>query len=152
MALTLAGRYREQPERFNRASLAVVQQPGAKEAEYRVALRWAEMACELLPNRCLGFHTLAIAQYRLGQYQEALATLKKAEALHPTAKSGPETTDLAIQAMAHHQLGEKEQARTALTRLQEVMKRMKLPPSEASLALWREAEKLLAGKSAGSDK
>jgi tetratricopeptide (TPR) repeat protein len=152
VALTLADRYREQPGRFNQASLAVVQKPGAKEAEYRLALRWAEKVCEMLPDRCTGFHTLAIAQFRLGQHQEAIATVKKAEAFHARAKTPPEATDFAILAMAQHHLGQKEQAWAALTRLQEVMKKPGAAPSEGAVALLREAEKVLAGKTSDSSK
>jgi hypothetical protein len=151
-ALTLAGRYREDPNRFNRASRAALQKPGADEAGYRLALRQAQAVCRLRPDWCTGFHTLAIAQYRLGQYREALASLQKVEEFHAKQKVGPEANDLAVQAMAQHHLGQKEQAQATLQRLRDSMRQAGWDRINEARAFLDEAEALIAGKPAAAQK
>jgi WD40 repeat protein len=145
-ALSLADRYREQPGRFNQASLAMVRKPGASQAEYRLALRRAEKACRLLPDRCACFHTLAIAQFRLGQYREAIATLKKTEDFHARTKKGSDANDLAILAMSQYHLGQKDPAQATLRRLRQVMKLPNWGRNDGSRAFLAEAEALIEGK------
>jgi tetratricopeptide (TPR) repeat protein len=71
------------------------------------ALTLARRAVELAPNSALCINTLGAAQYRVGQYAEAIATLDRSLAAGHGAYDG---YDLIFQAMAHWQLGHKPEA------------------------------------------
>ena len=58
-------------------------------------------------------NTLGAAQYRTGSFRDAIATLKRAEAVRTT----PSPLDLVFVAMARYKLGEVAEASEALDRL-----------------------------------
>jgi WD40 repeat protein/serine/threonine protein kinase len=124
------------------ASATVVrQQTGSAEA-YHHALLQAEEACRLGPQNDAVLVTLGLAQYRVGQYQAAVETLTRAEAL-PKVQEGFRLAALAFLAMARHQLGQKEQALTTLDRLRESLNQPRATPTAAVHAWLTEAEILL---------
>ena len=129
------------PERFHRAGWAAARQPYLNAFQYRFALRQAEAACRLAPEQSKYRTTLGVAQYRVGQYQQALATLTQAGPPNPGVPA-----DLAFLAMAQHQLAQKEQARATLARLRETMKEPRWAKEEEARAFLREAEALLEWK------
>src|SRR5262249_30247227 len=141
-AQELAGRYRDDPTRFNQASRDVVRHRDAPPALYRQALGWAQTACRLAPDSGACLSALGLAQYRLGQYAEALTTLTRAEALNQ-AGQGHQPADLAFLAMAHQRLGRKAEAATALDRLRALMKKPPASTDEEALDFLREAEGLI---------
>jgi tetratricopeptide (TPR) repeat protein len=142
-ALGLAERLQENPAHLNNASWRVVRQPGQSLDAYRRALRQAEVACRLAPQNGNYLNTLGVAQYRLGQYQEALATLTRSDQLR---SKGSHPADLAFLAMAQHQLGQKEQAQATLARLREAMKNPTWAKNAQAQGFLREAETLIQGK------
>jgi WD40 repeat protein len=77
LALSLVDRCHEEtdPERYHQASWALVRQPYLNAFQYRFALRQAETACRLAPERIQYQTALAAAQYRAGEYRRALGTL-----------------------------------------------------------------------------
>jgi WD40 repeat protein/serine/threonine protein kinase len=89
-ALALAESYPDEPECFAAAAWTVARQPGADAARYRQALRHAERACRLAGASPACLIALGVAQYRLGQYRDAAATLTRAvEAVAQGAARGP---------------------------------------------------------------
>src|SRR5436305_861158 len=76
MALGLIERYKEEtnPEHYHRASWATLRQPYLNAFQYGFALRQAETACRLDPENREYRIALGVAQYRAGQYQDALDT------------------------------------------------------------------------------
>jgi hypothetical protein len=76
LALSLVDGYHEEadPERYHQASWAIVRQPYLNAFQYRYALRQAETACRLAPERTQYQAALAAAQYRAGEYRQALDT------------------------------------------------------------------------------
>src|SRR5262249_53672578 len=110
----------------------------------RQALRYAQAACRLQPDNHYFQNTLALVQYRLGEYQTARATVERAEKLSAAQLKRSSTLNLALQAMVEHQLGQQEQARATLARLREAMK--KWGPEGQVQALLREAEAVIEGK------
>ncbi len=107
--------------------------------EYARALQLAEQACAIEPSGTY-LNTLGVAQYRMGHYAEALATLQRAD---PLNRGIPE--DIAFLAMAQHQLGNEEAAREQLQRLRRVMsERRRFNDAEARQFL-AEAEQLIGG-------
>jgi WD40 repeat protein len=77
LTLSLVDRYREEtdPEKYHQASWAIVRQPYLNAFQYRFALQQAETACRLAPDQPKYQATLSMAQYRVGQKEEAQATL-----------------------------------------------------------------------------
>ena len=118
----------------------MVRRPGAEPAVYRLALRQAETACRLVPDFDTFLSTLGVAQYRVGKYREAVATLEQADRLKKDLRESPDPPDLAFLALAHHRLGQTDQARTALSRLRESMKQPERAGDEQGQAFLREAE------------
>jgi hypothetical protein len=177
LALALVDRYEEvsDPERYRRAAWNVLRQPHLNAFQYRFALRQAETACRLLPGQSLNLTTLGMAQYRAGQYREAVATLAQADLLHWASSASlaiqagqfPQAlftlkqaqalrqavpANLAFLAMAHHQLSEKDKAQATLARLHEVMKNPGFVREGDQHAYWREAEALIEGKTSDTKK
>jgi tetratricopeptide (TPR) repeat protein len=137
--------------RLSAASWDIAQRTDAKAEDYRRSLRCAEEANRLAPEKTEYLKTLAVAQYRVGQYEQALDTLVRIENLI-TAKdkaergvdqpapppSDEEDTDLIpmgfsfsgilthrkFLAMTYHQLGRTEQARAELQRLRKTMQQI----------------------------
>jgi WD40 repeat protein/serine/threonine protein kinase len=143
-ALELAGRYPDDPARFDRASRAIVRHRDVAPALCRQALAWAQTAGDRAPESSACLTTLGMAQYRVGRHAEALATLSRAEQLRG-ADPGDQPADLAFMAMAHRRLGHPAEARAALGRLRELMKRAPAGPGEETQDFLAEAEALLGG-------
>jgi hypothetical protein len=120
-ALTLAEKISESAGRLNAVSWSVVSQPGAAPEVYRLALEQAETACRLEPDNGALLNTLGVAQYRAGQYREAVATLTESDRINSGGQLGPQPADLAFRALAHHRLGERDRASADLGRLRALM-------------------------------
>jgi tetratricopeptide (TPR) repeat protein len=134
-ALDLAGRLPVQPNRLNNASWDIVRTPGKTASEYRRALRWAEAACRLRPENWYILNTIGVAQYRLGDYQGALAALEHSDRLQ-----GGDPANLAFIALAQHGLGHGEKARATLARLREAIRKPDRAADEELRGFLREAE------------
>jgi hypothetical protein len=171
LALHLAERYYEEtdPERYFQASWALLRQPYLNRFQYCYALLQAQTACDLAPENGVYLTALGVAQYRAGQYREALATLTQADLLHKTVAASLAalalplppalvtvtqgqflaeviSTNLAFLAMTRHQFGRSEEARTTLARLREVMRGPAGGTNREAAGFLREAENLLAGR------
>jgi WD40 repeat protein len=139
-ALTLAESLPENPVRLREATWEVVRQPGAPADRYRQALRWAEAAHRLDPDDYQCVAILGIAQYRAGQYSEALATLTRSGKLVASGKPLGHDVCNVFLAMTHHRLGQKEKALAFLNGIRPWMEMKKVRP------FLREAEMLIEGK------
>jgi WD40 repeat protein/serine/threonine protein kinase len=141
-ALVVAERYPVDAMRLNQASWSVARVPNACLVAYRLALRQAEAACQQSPEYGVFLSTLGVAQYRAGQYKDAVATLTHADELNSVAFQGSIPVDLAFLATAHHRLGQTEKLRAALSRLREAMKKPQWAHDQESRGFLREAEAL----------
>jgi WD40 repeat protein len=138
-ALAFAEGWREGPA-FHDAAWRGVSRQGAAADRYRQALRWAETACRREPDE-EGYRTaLGLAQYRVGQYREALATLTRADQLHPDVPA-----HLAFLALTCKQLGEAARAREHLARLRKCL------TVDATWATDEEAQRFLSEAEAGME-
>jgi hypothetical protein len=86
---------------------------------------------------------MGIAQYRVGQYKEALETLTQSDQLNTVRFNSSIPGDLAFLAMAQHRLGHQEPAQAALQRLREAMKTPRWANNTEAQAFLREAEACL---------
>jgi WD40 repeat protein/serine/threonine protein kinase len=147
-ALELAQRYPGDAVWLTGAAGRVVSKPGADAAVYGLALRRVEAAGRLGAAESsstqlspLYLSTLGRAQYRVGNYEAALATLAEYERLW----KGTSPVPLGFSAMAHHQLGRKDQVRDTLDRLRKYIQARGLEQNASAQALLREVEELLYG-------
>jgi WD40 repeat protein/serine/threonine protein kinase len=139
-ALALAESAPEYPHRLGEASRGVVRRPGAAPTDYRLALRQAEAACRGLSESSELLTILGMAQYRVGQYGEAAATLTQADRLSADAPNGPIPMNLAFLALAQHRLGQSGAARVTMGRLQAAMNRPEWASNEGARDALRETE------------
>src|SRR5262249_19685308 len=110
------------------------------------ALQLAERAVRLAPSEALYLNTLGIAQYRVGRYRDAVATLQRSLAL---GKGRLDAFDLFFLAMGHARLGETARAKDCFDRaVKWTQGRNALPAQEtAELKMFRiEAEQTLTAK------
>jgi hypothetical protein len=145
MALGLIERYKEEtnPERYHQASWAILAQPYLNAFQYGFALRQAETACRLAPENREFRIALGVAQYRAGQLQGALDTLKRA----PQLDSGRPAI-LAFLAMAQHRLALYDQARASLEHLRQTMQKAEWLMNAEARAFVHEAEAVLKAATA----
>jgi hypothetical protein len=140
-ALVLAEQIPENAVLLDQASSSVVSLPGAEVGAYRLALHQAEAACRVIPDHGGFLTTLGLAQYRVGDYAAALATLTRADQINAPAVGGSTSPiDLAFLALAQHRVGQADQARSTLGRLRETMEKEPWIEDKLAQAWLREAE------------
>ncbi|MFC1766693.1 LamG-like jellyroll fold domain-containing protein, partial [Planctomycetota bacterium] len=104
----------------NSQSWRVVSSSNRDEADYRTVLEAEEKVLSSEPNKVSPITRLGIAQYRLGEYEEALKTLTRAKEVIDNSGTGLgalTVVDLLIDgfsAMANQQLGREENMRAII--------------------------------------
>jgi hypothetical protein len=163
-ALQVAKTRSENGPSLNDAAWRVVKNRGHTREEYALALRRAEAAAadEADLHRVFYLKTLGVAQYRVGLFAEAIATLTrrarlKLGTLAPLVSrmdlaglvkiNGPrgslswlDPTDLAILAMVQHQSVEKKQAQETLGYLRKRVAQYHADKVQEAQSFLREAE------------
>ena len=130
------GDYHPSGHRF--AAFDLVKFRGKSMDAYRLALRHAQVACDLAPWDWAAFNALGITQYRLGSYHDALSSLQQAARMRVQAS----VTNFAFLAMTYSRLGEKEQARTALAKARSLMQDVEVGDDDL-YAILHEAESVV---------
>jgi WD40 repeat protein len=111
------------------------------DTEYQLALRQAENACRADPASATYLTTLGMAQYRVGMFTVGLSTLTRAARLNNSTATDP--ANLAVQAMAHFRLGQKDEAQKRLREAQESLKAANTVEHKEAQALFGEAKSLI---------
>jgi hypothetical protein len=145
VALQLAETLRENAGQLNEVAWKVVRARDACKDAYARALSQAEAAVQVAPKDGSILNTLGVAQYRVGRYADALATLTQSEILNAT-KEGSIPADLAFLAMAQHHLGKKNETKETLDRFRKVMKQAGWARDGESVSFLLEAEELIEWK------
>jgi hypothetical protein len=113
-ALEIANRQSEDAQSLYEAAWLTILRPTGQPELIQQALERIEAACKLVtadPDRLQEYqHALSLALYRAGRPAEAIGTIDR-------LKARPSPLDLAIRAMASHQLGRPDAARSALDQL-----------------------------------
>jgi WD40 repeat protein/tRNA A-37 threonylcarbamoyl transferase component Bud32 len=141
-AIELAESMPEDAYRLNGASWAVARDRDAAPQAVRRALRAAQAACRIVPQSGSVLNTLGVAQYRAGDYEDAIATLTRSAQLMSEVTGHPDPADLAFMALSHDRLGRKAQALEILGRLRKLMKLPECAQNQESQDFFREAESL----------
>jgi tetratricopeptide (TPR) repeat protein len=129
---------------LNRMAWLVVRDPGCPRELHELALRAAEIGVGLEPANGVRVNTVGVAQYRLGRFDEAIATLERSEQL----TEGTQISDFAFLAMSHARLGHRAEARTYLARVHESKDSLK-PDDEQYRRIIAEAEAVVGGGDGG---
>jgi WD40 repeat protein/serine/threonine protein kinase len=87
------------------------------DVEYREALEKLEKAVSLVPNNYRYVAHLGVVQYRVGAYEEALATLARAKKIRDDTSPGSNPIIDGFRAMALQRLGRGEQANVVMQQL-----------------------------------
>ena len=82
-------------------SWGVVVPPGCHAAGHSPGAAWRRPPCRGLPKSGSVFNTLGVAEYRAGNYQDAVATLTRSTQLNTEVAGYPDPADLAFLAMSH---------------------------------------------------
>jgi hypothetical protein len=143
LALQIAAESTDSPNLLNDTSWLVARRRGLTLDDYLRALRYAEAACRLAPDEPAFRTTLALACYRAGHYQGALALLSRTPPAAVVASDGQVPAELAVTAMAQQQLGQAEDARRSLARLRDLVTRPPWNTDAESKALLDEAVALV---------
>jgi tetratricopeptide (TPR) repeat protein len=98
-------------EELNELSWKIVRRSGQSVEAYQEALRRAKAVCTIRPI-AIHLNTLGIAKYRVGQFEEAIATLGDANRLNKNSYN--HASDLLFIAMCHYRLGHFEEANARL--------------------------------------
>ncbi len=95
----------------------VVHSPDHDEQEYQEMLEKAEKASHIAPDKFIFIVALGAAQYRVGAYEEALATLKRAEQMRDESNTTFGPVIEGYKAMALRRLGRDNEANAILQQL-----------------------------------
>ena len=137
----------EDAEKLNAQSWEVVRTADGNTVTYEEALGKVETAKGLEPDNWTILNTLGVAQYRVGAYENALATLTGAEKIRADTHEEPHFATTAFTAMALRRLGHDKEAQAALIRLRGLYKKEWFTEEDKeAFQIVVEAEKLLAGE------
>ena len=117
--------------------------PGTARTSYEEALRQSQAAVELQPDNGMYLNTLGVAQYRVGDYQAALATLTRSEQLNSKVFDGSSPPDLVFMAMVNQQLGNTDQAREQLQQVHQLRWKLRWSRNGELESFLTEAEALI---------
>ena len=106
---------------LDRASWNLLWFTDKSQAQYERALRQAQLAYRLKPDKAALLTNVGVAQYRTEQFESSVQTLLKSSELNQQQRGQPFPSDLAFLAMAQHQHGQAEAARATLKRCRELM-------------------------------
>jgi tetratricopeptide (TPR) repeat protein len=130
---------------LNDSAWWIVRWPRRSAEHYELALGAAEAAARLGPDIADRQNTLGVAQYRVGRFADAVATLKRSDELRIAGGGTPQVADWALLAMAHVHLGQFEEAGRCLVRAEEIAGTAGNVADE-NAAFLAEARTLLAGR------
>ncbi|HEV3447081.1 MAG TPA: hypothetical protein VG099_20750, partial [Gemmataceae bacterium] len=147
--------------RLDRFSWFLAHCPDSRVRDTKLAVKRAQRATELQPEVGEYWYTLAMVQYRNGDWRDSLASLEKVK----MKEGGFAAMDWLLVALNRHQLKHHDEARAALRKAAEWMNeqqrqaegnallRFRLEMARPAIeALRREAEDLIEGKSSSGDR
>jgi tetratricopeptide (TPR) repeat protein len=123
--------------RLNGDAWDIVKLPDSSLEQVKRALRDAKVCAQHEPKDGPILNTLGVAQYRGGDYEDAINQLAQAAALQPT-----EVTNPIFESMAKYKLEKHDEAKEILERARSLQKDIGKPDVETS-AFFKEAEDLI---------
>ncbi|MGB2866607.1 MAG: hypothetical protein WBC05_24970, partial [Sedimentisphaerales bacterium] len=128
--------------------------PDHNEMTYREAMEKAKKAVNIEPDSFISLMALGAAQYRIGAYEDTLATFTRVEKVRDDTKIKPGPAVDGFRAMALRQLGRNKEAKAALQQLRGRLKEEWFSVDDPGFGDWVtvfltlvvEVEKLFAGE------
>ena len=133
--------------RCSSGSWETVRHAGESHGAYVKALSMAEACVQISPNSANYLALVAMGQYRIGNYQDALGTFDKALARKTKPSAAP---TMAFRSMALAQAGKSAEAIGELGRLRELMKDTKHAGDPDLQVLFDEAALVVASRASRS--
>ncbi len=121
-ALALTRARGDQINYMNSAALGILLDPQRTEEEYRRALDKAQLVCQKRPDVYSFLNTLALAQFRVGEHEGALRTLKRCDELHRRLRGDSNPFDVAVAALCHARLDRPADALREIERLRALLR------------------------------
>jgi tetratricopeptide (TPR) repeat protein len=119
-ALRLVSRAGPLSERSNANNWQVVRERGHPRARYARAVESQRLVCADYPLYSAYLNTLGVGLLRLGEYEEALAVLERADELNrPPARRNHPASDRAYIALCLFELGQRGRARAMIEELRD---------------------------------
>jgi tetratricopeptide (TPR) repeat protein len=122
----------------------IAKDPKRTREDYELALSGVDAYLSHRPDTYAAMNTRGVLLYRLGRFDEALATLTHSETLHAEEKQCCAPPDSAFMAMTYNRLGQHEKARAALARFREILRDPKYPPKDENKGFLAEAEAMIS--------
>ncbi len=149
----LKPKYEPMARKYNFDSWDIVSKPRQGARSYQEALKMALKAVRFSPGNGLILNTLGVAQYRVGQYQKSLATLKESAQSNARKRSSAReaepkdflVADLAFLSMCYWQLERRDKANELLQILKNKIS-SKSKPSREGRDFLKEAIELMEKK------
>jgi WD40 repeat protein/serine/threonine protein kinase len=147
VALQIADARRwEDTDKLRKESREITSSSDADTKVYRIALEKAELANHLGPNDPSTLGTLGMAQYRVGEYENALETLGNARKLRSDSGREDDPATVAFMAMTYNRLGRTEDAQITMVHLRSLFEQGQYDNDLKARDSLIEAEKLFTGK------
>jgi WD40 repeat protein/serine/threonine protein kinase len=140
----------EDAVKLNDQSWDVASSSDSNAVAYQAASNKAEKAAGLEHENWSILRTLGVAQYRVGAYENAFATLTRAEGIRAVVYKELDLPTTAFKAMALHHLGRDQEAQVALGQLHGLYGKMQWSSDKGQpdLPIVVEAERLFANQNA----
>jgi len=135
---------------LNSSAWGLVRHQGKPPEEYQRGLKIILEVCRQWPDEHAFVNTLAVALYRNGRYAEALAALDRCDERHRAVHGEIHPMDLALRAMARHQLGQRRQAHEDLQLARERLAASPYADDNETHGFLREAEVLVMDRRSAS--
>jgi tetratricopeptide (TPR) repeat protein len=116
--------------------------------EFASALAAMQVALAEKTGNSNFLNTIGALHYRMGRFEEAIATLATSHAYYRQKYGAGSPTDLAFSAMAHARLGHEAEARAAMAELGQVVRDPRFADVPDAPRLLAEAEAVVAGQAA----
>jgi len=131
---------------LNQNAWKTVSRSDATPDVYTKALRQIQQAVELQPSSAAYQNTLGVAWYRMGEWNEAKATLTRSARLNATEPGGSSPVDMVFLAMANQHLGNTELAREQLQQVSQLSRERRWIRNAELRRFIKEAEALIGSE------
>ncbi|HEV8060364.1 MAG TPA: hypothetical protein VGP68_10850 [Gemmataceae bacterium] len=128
---------------LNNSPWYVVRYAASSKKGYERCLDLALEAVRLSPHEGMFVNTLGVAQYRVGQYKEAVETLNKSYAMNQNSFVGEQPADVAFLCMSYARLGRAQEAKEQFALLMQLTKQKRWQEDLESVAFCKEAAEVM---------
>jgi tetratricopeptide (TPR) repeat protein len=130
-------------ELLNDSAWDTLRYAGNSQHHYERCIELALEACRLAPTDGMILNTLGVAQYRVGQYKQAVETLGQSYAINRTGEFGEHPADVAFLCMSYAKLDRTTEARDEFDKLKRLTRLRFWHDDLECQAFYREASEVM---------